>query len=274
MRRDTLIAQSRFTILPSHAYETLGKTILESYGEARGVVASDLGSRREFVHEGETGLLYRTGDVNQLRTAIQTLSSNLEIAGKMGRAGWEMRQHHTPQEHYRKLLSLYEGLVARKPARNHGNLVASDTPWHFPRRIFAAQNPSFTALGQRGGLRLAFIGGRGVVSKYSGLETYYEEVGKRLAEMEHEVTLYCRTCFTPPMAEYNGMRLVRLPTIRSKHLETVITRWEQRCFRSSRGCSEEKPWLPYRASTGNGRNGAFCVGCAAAGRASVGAISQ
>ena len=61
--RDSLIAKSRFTVLPSHAYETLGKTILESYAEGRAVVASDLGSRRELVREGETGLLYRSGDV-------------------------------------------------------------------------------------------------------------------------------------------------------------------------------------------------------------------
>src|SRR5579863_8190152 len=31
---DRAIANSRFTVLPSHAYETLGKTILESYAEA------------------------------------------------------------------------------------------------------------------------------------------------------------------------------------------------------------------------------------------------
>src|SRR5205807_1351997 len=31
-----------------------------------------------------------------------------------------------------------------------------------------------------------------------------------------------RNYFTPALAEHNGMRLVRLPTIRSKHLETVI----------------------------------------------------
>lgn len=69
---------------------------------------------------------------------------------------------------------------------------------------------------------MAFIGGRGVISKYSGIETYYEEVGRRLAQMGHEVTVYCRTYFTPALAEHHGMRLVRLPTIRSKHLETVI----------------------------------------------------
>src|SRR5579863_1163569 len=35
---DSLISRSRFTALPSHAYETLGKSILESYARARAVV--------------------------------------------------------------------------------------------------------------------------------------------------------------------------------------------------------------------------------------------
>ena len=65
-----LISSARFTVLPSRAYETLGKTILESYAWGRAVVASDLGSRRELVHEGETGVLFRVGDVAQLAGAI------------------------------------------------------------------------------------------------------------------------------------------------------------------------------------------------------------
>jgi len=118
----------------------------------------------------------------------------------MGRAGWDLvQQKHAPDDHYQKLLSLYERLVVSK-ARSDRKSVAA------PKRK----------------LRIAFIGGRGVVSKYSGIETYYEEVGKRLAEKGHEVTVYCRTYFTPPQAERNGMRVVRLPTFRSKHLETLL----------------------------------------------------
>ncbi len=71
-------------------------------------------------------------------------------------------------------------------------------------------------------VRVAFIGGRGVVSKYSGIETYYEEIGQRLTGMGHQVTAYCRSYFTPPGTRRNGMQLVRLPTIRSKHLETLV----------------------------------------------------
>jgi glycosyltransferase involved in cell wall biosynthesis len=216
VERDRLIAKSRFTVLPSHAYETMGKTILESYAEGRAVVASDLGSRRELIHDGETGLLYRTGDVNQLAEAIQLLGSNPELAEKMGRAGWEMvRERHMPRAHYQKLLGIYEGLVAGKTSRSRAAAVVSESPSRLSR-------PEGAMAVERRRLRVAFIGGRGVISKYSGIETYYEEVGKHLTQMGHEVTVYCRNYFTPALTEHNGMRLVRLPTIRSKHLETVI----------------------------------------------------
>src|ERR1017187_9068554 len=222
--RDSLIARSQFTVLPSHAYETLGKTILESYAEGRAVVASDLGSRRELVRPGETGFLYRTGDVNQLAGVMHSLGSKPDFAEKMGRAGWEtVRQHHTPEAHYQKLLSLYEGLAANKAPQDRGPVATiRQKLLRMSRDTSTSRDASPTASYQSRGLRVAFIGGRGVISKYSGIETYYEEVGKRLTGMGHEVTVYCRTYFTPALAEHNGMRLVRLPTIRSKHLETVI----------------------------------------------------
>jgi glycosyltransferase involved in cell wall biosynthesis len=218
-QRDDLIAQSQFTVLPSHAYETLGKTILESYAGGRAVVASDMGSRRELVCDGETGLLYPTGDVDRLAQAIEMLGANPERTESMGRAGWEfVRQNHRPDDHYRRLMSLYERVIDNKANRLAPRLVSSQRQL---RGQSAAVLHVIDAQPKKK-LRIAFIGGRGVVSKYSGIETYYEEVGKNLVEMGHEVTVYCRGYFTPPMAEYKGIRLVRLPTIRSKHFETVV----------------------------------------------------
>jgi glycosyltransferase involved in cell wall biosynthesis len=249
---DRAIANSRFTVLPSHAYETLGKTILESYAQARAVVATDMGSRRELVDPGKTGLLYRTGDVDQLASAIRFLSSQPELARKMGRAGRaRVEQGYTPEAHYAALVGLYERLIAgkliagkTKSARaSHQKDESGTTPARVtelaklervqrddfvPLRRFAIAPPlpvptsvAVTSL-RKPMLRVAFIGGRGVVSKYSGIEAYYEEVGKRLAGAGHEVTAYCRSYFTPPGGQHNGMRAVRLPTIRSKHLETLI----------------------------------------------------
>ncbi|HEV2401709.1 MAG TPA: glycosyltransferase family 4 protein [Candidatus Sulfotelmatobacter sp.] len=206
-QRDQLIRQSLFTVLPSHAYETLGKTILESYALGRPVVASDIGSRRELVQEGKTGLLYRCGDVSALAAAIQSLAADPERTRAMGRNGWEwVRRDFTPESHYQQIYNLYEELRKRKVMR----------------KTFMLSNRGAQENSESRKLRIAFIGGRGVVSKYSGIESYYEEVGKRLAEKGHDVTIYCRSFFTPGIAEHNGMKLVRFPTIRSKHLETVV----------------------------------------------------
>ena len=201
------IAGSRFTVLLSHAYETLGKTILESYAYGRAVIASDLGSRREFVQHGKTGLLYQAGETDQLAGAIALLSERAEMAAEMGRAGREfVRERHSPDAHYQALASVYETLAATRKR---------------PRRTPSARNTLVVA-GKKPRLRIAFIGGRGVIGKYSGIEGYYEEVGKRLAASGHEVTVYCRNYFTPFQPRHNGMHLVHLPTLRSKHFETVI----------------------------------------------------
>jgi glycosyltransferase involved in cell wall biosynthesis len=200
-----LIGASRFTVLPSHAYETFGKSILESYAEERAVVASDLGSRRELVKHGETGLLFPTGNVAQLARSIEFLAELPEVAQRMGRAGRELvRSRYAPRAHYQSMFQIYEKLVRAKSGPRPAIPAIARRPLHPPK------------------LRVAFIGGRGVVSKYSGIETYYEQAGQRLARMGHEVTVYCRNYFTPPLKEHNGMKLVRLPTIRSKHLETLI----------------------------------------------------
>jgi len=71
-------------------------------------------------------------------------------------------------------------------------------------------------------LRVAMIGTRGVPARYGGFETAVEEIGKRLVEIGHEVTVYCRTARDEPRpSHYLGMRLVHLPAIRSKTLETL-----------------------------------------------------
>ena len=71
-------------------------------------------------------------------------------------------------------------------------------------------------------MKLAIIGTRGVPANYGGFETFAEELGARLAARGHAVTVYGRRGFIDPrLAEYRGMRLVVLPSLRSKHLETV-----------------------------------------------------
>jgi len=72
-------------------------------------------------------------------------------------------------------------------------------------------------------MRIAILGIRGVPANYGGFETFAEQIGARLVERGHEVTVYGRDRYVPKsLRAYRGMRLVRLPAPRSKYLETVV----------------------------------------------------
>ena len=73
-------------------------------------------------------------------------------------------------------------------------------------------------------MRIALVGTRGVPAAYSGFETAVENIGCRLAARGHDVTVYCRPHMVERRAdgEYRGMRLVYLPTVAGKHLDTPV----------------------------------------------------
>lgn len=72
-------------------------------------------------------------------------------------------------------------------------------------------------------LRLALLGSRGIPANYGGYETFMEELSVRLVERGHRVTVYCRSRYTPKeLTEHKGVRLVVLPTVPTKHLDTPV----------------------------------------------------
>jgi glycosyltransferase involved in cell wall biosynthesis len=99
-------------------------------------------------------------------------------------------------------------------------------------------------------VRIAILGTRGVPPAYGGFETFAAELGTRLVQRGHEVTVYCRSsAFSPRSGEkvaegrmrgrpspgasrhplpqagegtqWQGIRRIVLPAIRSKYFETV-----------------------------------------------------
>ena len=200
-----LIAGCSFSLFPSHAYETLGKSILESYAYARPVIASDLGSRRELVEHGVTGLLYSPGDREQLAHSIGFLFDRPDLIEKMGANGRaRVRAKHDPGEHLQRMLDMYSRVTFSKkflssPNRSSPNRLRPSQV--LPNQALPNQTSARKDEEPRRAraVRVAFIGGRGVVSKYSGIESYYEQAGSELARLGHEVTVYCRTYFTPPI---------------------------------------------------------------------------
>lgn len=74
-------------------------------------------------------------------------------------------------------------------------------------------------------MRVAVVGSRGVPATYGGIERHVEEIGARLVERGHEVTVYCRPHYSDnndrPAETYRGMRRVVLPGLATKRLDAL-----------------------------------------------------
>ncbi|WP_349899806.1 DUF1972 domain-containing protein [Parafrigoribacterium soli] len=70
-------------------------------------------------------------------------------------------------------------------------------------------------------LTIAMLGTRGVPAAYGGFETAVEEIGQRLVERGHRVTVYCRRTGSEQPTSHLGMRLVHLPSLHLKAAETL-----------------------------------------------------
>lgn len=71
-------------------------------------------------------------------------------------------------------------------------------------------------------LSIAILGTRGVPPRYGGFETMAGELGTRLANRGHRVTVYCRSGLYPDVAgDWSGIRRIELPAVNTKYLETV-----------------------------------------------------
>lgn len=109
-----LIRDSLATVLPAEWYEPFGLTVLESFAQERPVIASKMGALPELIDEGQDGLLFDPGDVDALRTQMQTLLNDPARADAMGKAGWtKLLERFTPDAHYHELIRVYREAGAR-----------------------------------------------------------------------------------------------------------------------------------------------------------------
>jgi glycosyltransferase involved in cell wall biosynthesis len=72
-------------------------------------------------------------------------------------------------------------------------------------------------------MRIAILGTRGIPASYGGFETFAEQLAVRLVERGHAVTVYGRSSYIPGRpSTHLGVRLVVLPTVMHKYLDTPV----------------------------------------------------
>lgn len=101
-----------FTVVPSEWYDNFPNSLIESYAFKKAVIATNFGSLQYMVRDGETGLKFKYGDVDDLRSKIQYLYDNLEEAKRMGENGYKLIETaYSPEVHYNQLMKVFKKVI-------------------------------------------------------------------------------------------------------------------------------------------------------------------
>lgn len=121
------LRNARFTVVPSECYEMFPIALLEAYGAGKPVIASDLGGFSSLVDEGESGMLFKPGDPDDLARLVEQLWNRPQLVNKMGKAArTKVETRYSPEETYKQLIA-----IAKRVCRGYGRDQGNRTPVRF-----------------------------------------------------------------------------------------------------------------------------------------------
>jgi glycosyltransferase involved in cell wall biosynthesis len=112
------LASTRAAILPSRWDENYPMSLLEARAASVPVIATRRGGLPDMVADGHDGYLVEAADPDALRTAVQALAADSELALRMGRHGHErFLATNTEGVHYEGLMQAYGAAAALSKSR-------------------------------------------------------------------------------------------------------------------------------------------------------------
>ena len=113
-----LMKKADVLIFPSEWFEGFPLVIAEALACGLPVITSDIGSQAEIIRNGYSGLHFRSGDPDDLRTKVDWLLNHPDSQEKMGRnARKEYEEKYTPERNYQILLDIYARAIENRGRR-------------------------------------------------------------------------------------------------------------------------------------------------------------
>ena len=110
-----LIQAARAVVLPSLAYETFGRPVVEAFAAGRPALVSNLGAPAEIVEHGRTGLQFASGDAASLGAALRKLLTDPGLADELGEQARERYlRDYTPERNFNVLMRTYRFAIERR----------------------------------------------------------------------------------------------------------------------------------------------------------------
>lgn len=106
------VGSARAIVIPSEWYENAPVSLMEASAMGKVVIGARIGGIPELIRDGETGVLFDSGDVQSLEQALRKIEALPRAAvEEMGQSGrrW-MRAEFSPSHYRDRTLSLYSSL--------------------------------------------------------------------------------------------------------------------------------------------------------------------
>ena len=109
------IKKAKFLIFPSEWYECMPMTILEAFREGTLVLASNIGSIKSIIKDKHNGVLFNSGDHNDIRKKVEWVLNNPEKCNKIvENALNDFNEKYTNEINYQKLTEIYKDIIHKK----------------------------------------------------------------------------------------------------------------------------------------------------------------
>jgi len=107
---------AKAVVVPSEWYENAPISILEAFAYGKPVIGARIGGIPEMIDEGKNGLLYESGNVDELAEKInELLGSSNEYLVDLGKAARKkVEENYNPEMHFEKLINVYQKAINMK----------------------------------------------------------------------------------------------------------------------------------------------------------------
>lgn len=120
---EDIIKNSKFTIVPSQWYENCPMTILESMAYGKCVIGSNCGGIPELVRDDVNGVIFESGNKNDLIKKIKYLLDNPLNTKQLGiRARYIAENEYNKDIHFKRVMEIYNEVLGNIPGRITDNL--------------------------------------------------------------------------------------------------------------------------------------------------------
>lgn len=109
----SLVKNASFIVVPSEWYENNPLTILEAYALGKPVIGARIGGIPEIIKDGETGYLFKSGDLESLKSILIKTEQITQINYKKmsDSARHFAEENFNPENHYNNLISTYNDVI-------------------------------------------------------------------------------------------------------------------------------------------------------------------